>query len=390
MSGGAQYMERALALARGAIGNTSPNPAVGAVLVKNGVIVGEGATLPPGQAHAEAVALQLAGDSARGSTLYVTLEPCCNFGRTPPCARAIIDAGIKEVHVAARDPNPKVNGKGISQLLGAGVAVSVEEDQYQTTDLYEAFAKHIVTGIPFVTAKFAMSLDGKIATHTGDSRWITVEPARARAHAIRAASDAVMIGVNTLIRDEPRLTARDGQGHPLPRQPLRIVVDTTARTPTAAGILREPGRTLVAVSQPYQDRGGSLEAAGARVLEVPREEGGRVDLGALLDLLGQMGIVSLLAEGGSTLLGSLFDRGLVDKVTAFIAPAIIGGVSAPPAVGGSGARTMADVLRLEQVTVEHLGNDLLVTGYPPIRSGTPAASVGKVWNRLQQGSSTPA
>jgi diaminohydroxyphosphoribosylaminopyrimidine deaminase/5-amino-6-(5-phosphoribosylamino)uracil reductase len=355
------YMKRALALTRKALGATSPNPAVGAVLVKEGQVIGEGFTQPPGQAHAEVVALEKAGAQARGATLYVTLEPCCFQGRTPPCTRALVEAGVAQVHVAALDPNPRVNGKGIRELEAAGVKVLLEEHE-EAHQLYEAFAKHIKTGLPFVTAKFAASLDGKIATRTGHSQWITGEEARALVQELRRASDAIMVGVNTVVRDNPRLTVRDKDGRPLARQPLRVLVDSKGRTPPNSRLLGEPGQTLVATTATATGR-GTLETAGAQVLELPSTVQG-VDLEELLKELGRRDVVSLLVEGGGALLGSMFDLGLVDKVLAFIAPVIIGGREAPSPVEGYGPKTLVQALKLRNVAVERVGKDILVTGYP--------------------------
>jgi diaminohydroxyphosphoribosylaminopyrimidine deaminase/5-amino-6-(5-phosphoribosylamino)uracil reductase len=355
------FMERALALARQALGTTSPNPAVGAVVVREGVIVGEGFTLPPGEGHAEAVALTRAGERARGATLYVTLEPCAHHGRVPPCTRAIIASGIARVHIATIDPNPIVNGKGKAELEAAGIEVVVGEREEEAREVIEAYAKHITTRLPFVTAKFAMSLDGKIATYTGDSRWITDREARLYAHQLRRASDAIMVGVNTVLRDDPRLTARDEVDRPLGHQPLRIVVDSHGRTPPSARLLREPGQTLIATSSIPAERAEALRGAGAEVLSLPGE-GDAVDIGALLEELGRRDVVSILVEGGGTLLGSLFDRGLVDKVVALIAPIIIGGRALSP-IEGRGVARLAEALRLRRTRVDRVGDDILVVGY---------------------------
>ncbi len=355
-------MHRALELAHCALGTTSPNPAVGAVLVKDGRVVGEGFTQPPGQAHAEIVALRAAGDQARGAVLYSTLEPCNIHGRTPPCTEALIQAGVAEVRYAVVDPNPRVRGEGHRQLDAAEIATH-HQPVDGAQELYEAFSKHINTGLPFVTAKFAMSLDGKIATRTGDSQWITGEPARHLVHQLRRASDAIIVGVNTVLRDDPRLTARDGDGSPLDRQPLRVVVDSRGRTPPQARLLNSPGNTLVAMAVNHDETKGALERAGAEVLCQPHGSA-RVDLEALLAELGRRGVVSAMVEGGGTLLGSLFDAGLVDKVWAFIAPTIIGGKDAPSPVQGAGAEMLTDAISLERVTVRQVGSDLLVKGYP--------------------------
>ena len=365
------YMKQALALAWQALGTTSPNPAVGAVVVKDRRALGEGCTQPPGQSHAEVVALERSGDQAFGASLYVTLEPCCDHGRTPPCTEAIIAAGIHEVHAATLDPNPRVDGRGLAQLEAAGIKVHSGEGGEEAKELYEAFAKHIRTGLPFVTAKFAMSLDGKIATRTGDSRWITGPEARAYVHEMRRTSDAIMVGLNTVLGDDPQLTARDSEGNPLDRQPLRVVLDSLARTPPEARIFGQPGHTLVSVARADRDRMGRLADAGAEVLELPADGEGMVDLGALLQALGQRGVVSVLVEGGGTLLGSLFDLGLVDRVAAFIAPTIVGGSGALSPVGGAGAATMARSIRLGRTMTRQFGEDILVVGYPLPDSAEP-------------------
>ena len=362
-------MQRAIALARQALGTTSPNPAVGAVIVNDGEVVGEGYTLPPGQPHAEIVALQQAGAATQGATLYTTLEPCCTYGRTPPCTQAIITAGIKRVHLAITDPNPQVSGKGCAELKAAGVEVVVGEEAETARQFCEAFARHVNTGRPFVSAKFAMSLDGKIATYTGDSKWVTGPPARELVQQMRRESDAVMVGVNTVLADDPQLTTRDHQDIPLERQPLRVVLDNNCRMPPNARLLREPGKTLiVASSSTSQDSVSRLVDAGAEVLQTPAGPNGMVDLGMLLDELGRRDVVSLLVEGGGTVLGSLFDAGLVDKVYVFIAPLIIGGREATSPVEGKGIPQMATAWRVECPRIQQIGPDWLIVGYPVARS----------------------
>ena len=359
----ADHMGRAIDLARSALGTTSPNPAVGAVVVKDGVVLGEGHTSPPGGAHAEIVALQQAGADAAGAILYSSMEPCCTWGRTPPCTKAIVAAGIAEVHAATIDPNPKIAGKGLEELETAGIRVTCGTGEHLVVGLYEAFSKHIKTGLPYVTVKYACSLDGKVATRTGDSRWITGERARQHVHELRRSCDAIMVGVDTIILDDPRLTARQPDGSLYPHQPLRVVLDSTGRTPPDAAIFSQPGQSLIVMVDPSEDMVGALEASGAQTLCVPGADSGKVDIGYLLEQLGHRGIVNILVEAGSTVLGSLFQLGLVDKVAAFIAPAIIGGASAPSPVGGSGAENMAQVLRLRRSKVDILGDDVLVTGY---------------------------
>ncbi|MCY4366917.1 MAG: bifunctional diaminohydroxyphosphoribosylaminopyrimidine deaminase/5-amino-6-(5-phosphoribosylamino)uracil reductase RibD [Chloroflexi bacterium] len=357
-------MQRAIWLARQALGNTSPNPAVGAVIVRDEAIVGEGFTLPPGQRHAEIGALEQAGTHARGATLFTTLEPCCHHGRTPPCTEAVIAAGIKEVVAAAVDPNPLVAGRGMDQLREAGIAARIESSE-GVTELYEAFSKHINTGLPFVTAKFAMSLDGKIATYTGDSKWVTGPLARQEVQLIRRECDAVMVGINTVLADDPQLTVRDEDGKPEDRQPLRVVLDSHCRTPSSARMLREPGETLVVTSG---DASGAeierLRQAGAEIWLGPLHSPGMVEMSEVLVELGQRGVVNLLVEGGGITLGTLFDGGLVDKVKVFIAPTIIGGSMAASPIEGHGPEFISQAWHVEETAIRQIGPDWLITGYP--------------------------
>ena len=357
------HMRRALSLAAQALGSTSPNPAVGAVVVKDGEVVGEGYTQPPGQDHAETVALRDAGPGASGAVLYTTLEPCNHYGRTPPCTEAIVHAGIVEVHAAMMDPNTSVAGNGLAALQQAGIRTEVGECEEEARKVVEAYLKFVATGMPFVTAKFAMTLDGKLATRTGDSRWISGKEARGYAHRLRAASDAIMGGINTVLADDPRFTARDGTDTPLDRQPLRVVVDSRGRLPEDARMLSEPGQTLVAVAGVDASALDRLTSVGVEVEEVPSPDGS-VDLERLLTRLGELGKLSVLVEGGGTLFGSLFDQGLVDKVVACVAPTIVGGVGAPSPVEGTGVERMADARRLDRVEMVQLGRDVAIIGYP--------------------------
>ena len=357
-------MQRAFSLAKQAVGTTSPNPAVGAVVVKDGAIIGEGHTLPPGQRHAEICALEQCGSKAAGATLYTTLEPCCHFGRTPPCTEAIVAAGIKKVVTAASDPNPRVAGNGLAALIDAGITVAIEETE-GVRELYEAFSKHITTGLPFVTAKFAMSLDGKIATYSGDSKWVTGPLARELVQEIRRESDAVLVGINTLLADNPQLTARNPDGSPRPVQPLRVVLDSSCRTPVDARMLGEPGETLIAtLNQAAPDKVVNLRSAGAEVFIGTADPAGMVDTGQLLAELGKRGVVSLLVEGGGITLGTLFDTGLVDKVYVFIAPIIIGGSLAASPIEGRGVALMSEAWRVEHTEIRQIGPDWLISGYP--------------------------
>ncbi|MBI4297527.1 MAG: bifunctional diaminohydroxyphosphoribosylaminopyrimidine deaminase/5-amino-6-(5-phosphoribosylamino)uracil reductase RibD, partial [Chloroflexi bacterium] len=294
-------MRRAFELARQALGTTSPRPAVGAVLVKGGQIVGEGYTQPPWGPHAEAVALGAAGELAQGAILYVTLEPCCHQGHTHPCTDAIVKAGVAQVRMAMIDPNPKVSGKGLQALKQAGINTYCGEGQEEAMEINEAYFKYMSTSQPFVIAKFAASLDGKIATREGDSRWITGEEARRYAHVLRAQADAIMVGVNTVLRDDPQLTPRL-QGRPVRRYPLRVVLDSRGRTPLSARLFQEPGSTLVAVARVSEGAKLALEQAGAEVVLFPGE-GGQVDLSALMKHLASKELISILVEGGGALLG---------------------------------------------------------------------------------------
>ena len=357
-----RFMRRALALALEAAGSTSPNPPVGAVAMKGGQIVGEGHTQPAGQAHAEVVALRRAGARARGASLFVTLEPCSHHGRTPPCTDAVIRAGVSEVVAAVVDPNPLVGGRGLEALRAAGISVAVGDGEDEAAEIIAPHAKFIRTGLPLVTAKFAMSLDGKIATRTGDSKWITSAESRRYVHELRRRSDAIMVGIGTALADDPQLTARDADDTPLPRQPLRVVVDSKGRLPSDAAMLRQPGDTLVVMASEVAVARTRLEGAGASVVAAGGNGGGRVELGAVMAELGRREVTSVFVEGGGELLGSLFDDGLVDRVIGFVAPVIIGGTDALSPVGGAGAARMGDAVRLSGARVMRFGGDVAVVG----------------------------
>jgi len=358
------YMAQALSLAKLALGQVSPNPAVGAVVVKNDVVVGQGYTQPPGSWHAEVVALKQAGEQARGGVMYVTLEPCCHYGRTPPCSQAIIASGITEVHLAMLDPNPLVSGRGKDELERKGITLYMGEHEAEAREVNEAYTKFITTGIPFVTVKFAVSLDGKIATKSGDSKWISGEEARKYVHNLRYTTDAIMAGVNTVLADDPHLTARcGGKGGTARKQPLRVIVDSKGRTPLTARVFSEPGKTLLAMGRLVKpEEATALAQVGAELVELPSAEG-LVDLEKLLKVLGEWEITSVLIESGGILLGSLFDYRLVDKVIAFISPIIIGGMKAKTAVAGNGVDKVVNSFKLERIKVEKLGKDLMISGY---------------------------
>mgnify|MGYP000983479005 CR=1 FL=1 len=354
-------MREALDLAQNARGRTAPNPLVGAVIVRDGRVVAAGWHREAGTPHAEIHALRMAGELAKGATLYVTLEPCAHYGRTGPCAKAVVAAGLRRVVIAMRDPNPLVAGKGIHILEEAGIEVTVGVLEDEAKRLNEVFLKWIATKMPFVVLKTAMSLDGKIATHTGDSQWITNEASRLRVHAYRDEYAAILVGIGTVLADDPSLTTRlpDGTGH----NPIRIIVDSRARTPLTAKVVTDSmAKTIIAVTkQAPPDRVTALEAAGASVFVVG--DGSEVDLRLLMQELGRQEITSVFVEGGGTIHFSLLAAGLIDKVHAFIAPKLIGGRDARTAVEGEGFASLAQAVLLEDVETENIDGDLLVTGY---------------------------
>lgn len=371
-SAGLEGMPLALELARRIQGYVSPNPAVGAVLVRDGRLAGQGVTQPPGGAHAEIIALREAGERARGAGMFVTLEPCSHHGRTPPCVEAILAAGVAWVVCAMEDPDPRVSGSGIASLREHGVRVEVGSHEQEARALLADYIKHRRTGLPLVTAKFAASLDGKIATRTGDSRWVSGPETLAWTHEQRTRLDAIAVGVNTVLVDNPQLTARPGGVEFAGHQPLRVVVDSRGRTPFEARVLQGPGRTLIATTAKANAAWrAAILKGGAEVAVLPGAEG-RVDLRALLELLGGRDCLNLLVEGGGILLGACFDAGLVDRVQAIIAPLIIGGAAAPTAVAGLGAARMADALRLQQLRITQLGADLLIEGSVPAKTDRSA------------------
>jgi diaminohydroxyphosphoribosylaminopyrimidine deaminase/5-amino-6-(5-phosphoribosylamino)uracil reductase len=356
----ARFMRRALELARKGTGRTSPNPAVGAVVVRRGRIVGEGFTQPAGGAHAEVGAIAAAGEKARGATLYCTLEPCCRTGRTGPCTEAIVSAGIVRLVGGATDPNPGVKGRGFRALRAAGVEVVSHVEEAACRQQIRFFRKHIATGLPFVRLKLATSLDGKIASRTGASHWITGAPARRRVHAWRNEMDAVMVGVGTVLADDPRLNTRIRGG----RDPIRVVVDSKLRTPTQAALLKTgKGRVIFATTRSASGRREkALVARGAEVLRVA-SQGGRVDPGSLLRHLGKLGILSVLVEGGAALAASLMRADCVDELALFQAPVFIGG-DGKSMCESLGIRTPADGIRLGDHEIEWVGRDMLHMGRP--------------------------
>ena len=362
---GMKFMERALDLAGQVAGGVAPRPPVGAVIVASDgrSVVGEGATKPHPGPHAEALALGQAGELAEGGTIYCTLEPHQHSGTTPPCSRAIINAGIKRVVCPTVDPNPDVAGRGFEELRSAGVEVVRDvdkESERRADELIEGFAKHLRTGLPLVTVKWATSLDGRIATRCGDSQWITGENARAHAHKLRYRSDAVITGIGTVLADNPRLTARDpSSGARMGNRPyLRVVVDSRARMPADASLLDENGEVMQVVAT------GNSDLATCNVVQFIDPAEDSVDLAALMQYLGERGCHNVLMEAGEQLNGALFDMKLVDKVVAYISTSkLIGGADALSPIGGSGSRLMREAVNLTNTRIESLGDDIAVVGY---------------------------
>ncbi len=359
-----EYMRMALELAGQARGRTSPNPLVGAVIVKDGEVVGRGYHLEAGTPHAEIHALNEAGDRAKGATLYVTLEPCSHFGRTPPCSEAVIRAGITDAYVAVQDPNPLVAGRGIKQMKEAGINVHVGILEEEARRLNEIFIKYITTRTPFVLLKTAMTLDGKIATGTGHSRWVTGDAARQKVHHLRDWYDAILVGVNTVLADNPALTCRLPEGG---SDPIRIILDSKAKTPVDARVVTQESESptyIVVTDKAPLDRIKTLSEGKAKIVRCDLDMYGRVDLRELMSKLGEMEITSLLVEGGAEVAASFLDYRLVDKVITFIEPKIVGGRQAPGPVGGFGKAMMDQAVPVTGVTYGQIGEDLFIEGYP--------------------------
>ncbi len=358
-----RFMQIALELAARGRGLTSPNPMVGAVVVKDQTVVGQGFHQAAGGPHAEVHAIDAAGEKARGGTLYVNLEPCNHTGRTPPCTLKIIAAGIRRVVIGMRDPNPRVAGGGAALLERHGIEVCQGVCAPEAAALNEVFIKHVQTGRPFVIAKCAATLDGRIATRTGDSRWVTGEAARAFVHELRQAVDAIMVGVGTIVADDPQLTTRRAAG--LSRDPVRVVLDTHARIPPAARVIRHASQadTLV-VTGPGVDAEAKrrIVRPGVHLLEAPTRAG-RIDLDGLMAQLGGRGITSVLIEGGSRVLASAFRGGIVDKACFFLAPLITGGDDGIPICRGAGVDRMQDCIRLTRISSRRFGDDVMIEGY---------------------------
>jgi diaminohydroxyphosphoribosylaminopyrimidine deaminase / 5-amino-6-(5-phosphoribosylamino)uracil reductase len=352
------YMSLAMALALKARGATSPNPLVGALVVNGGRIVGKGYHRKAGTAHAEIIALDQAKEKARGATLYVTLEPCAHFGRTPPCVSRIISSGIKRVVVGMVDPNPVNNGKGLNILKMHNIQVETGVCREAVREINEVFVKYITTRMPFVTVKVAQSLDGKIATRTGESKWISSDFSRNYSHRIRRYYDAIMVGVNTVLRDDPRLDGWFPSG-----QPVKVIVDSKLSTPDTANVFGK-GKVIIVtlpVIEGQETENRKKLGEKAVILEV-KGKSGQVNLKDMMKKLARMGITNVLVEGGGTLIGSLFDEGLVDRVLFFISPMIIGGTQAISSVMGRGISRIDKTVKLGALKIRRFGEDLLVEG----------------------------
>jgi len=352
------YMGLALKLGLKAKGQTSPNSLVGALVVKGGKIVGRGFHAKAGLAHAEIIALDEAGKKAKGATLYVTLEPCTHIGRTPPCINRIIGSGVREVVIGMIDPNPLNNGKGVMLLKQSNIKVRVGVLEDKLKEINESFIKYITTRIPFITVKVAESLDGRIATRTGDSKWITSDKTRAFAHRMRNNYDAIMVGVNTVLRDNPSLNAWFPK-----KKMVKIIVDSNLSISDDSNIFAKDSQVIIITlpSRPGQETENRQKlAAKARILEV-KEKAGQINLRDALKKLAQLKISNILVEGGGTLIGSLFDDGLVDRILFFISPKIIGGKEAVSSVMGSGVKRIDQAIKLRDLKIRHFGEDLLIS-----------------------------
>lgn len=355
-----EYMRRAMELAERGVGFTNPNPMVGAVIVKGGKVIGEGWHERCGEWHAERNAFKNCTVPAEGATMYVTLEPCCHYGKTPPCTEAIIEHGIARVVVGMEDPNPLVAGKGIALLREAGIEVVCGVEEEALREQNRVFLKYISTKLPWVAMKTAMTLDGKIATRTGDSKWITGAEARAYVHELRHRFMAIVVGIGTAVADDPLLNCRiEGRGV---RQPIRVVVDSNARLSLDSQLVKTAGeyRTIVAYTRfAPEESVKALREAGVEML-LCKEKEGLVDVRNLLELLGQSGIDSILLEGGGSLNYTFLAEGLADELYAFIAPKIVGGMNAKTPVEGAGMEKMADAINLELENVLNVGHDVLL------------------------------
>jgi len=355
------FMQLALELAEKGRGAVAPNPMVGAIIVKDGRIIGSGYHEKIGEGHAEVNAFRSAIEDVAGATIYVTLEPCSHYGKTPPCSDKIIEKKIGRVVIAALDPNPLVSGRGVKKLEDAGIEVVTGVLAEESSRLNEIFMKYIVKKEPFVVMKAAMSLDGKIATRTGESQWITGPAARERVHQLRSALTGIMVGVQTVIMDNPQLTSRIPGG----KNPVRIIIDSTLRIPLEAKVLQDQdtAKTIIATTERAdRNKAAQLEEAGIEILTVPAKDG-RTDLKALMRVLGERGIDSILLEGGATLNFSALEAHIVDKVQVYVAPKLIGGETAKTPVGGEGIEKLSQAFSVIELKASTVGEDILLEGY---------------------------
>lgn len=355
------YMSLALELAKKGKGKVNPNPMVGAVIVKNNKVIGQGYHEEYGKNHAEINALNNSLENVEGATLYVTLEPCCHYGKTPPCVDKIIESKISKVVIASRDPNPLVSGNGIKKLIEAGVEVIVGILDNENKKLNEVFMKYIKLKKPFIIMKSAMSLDGKIATYGGESKWISSEESRKNVHKLRNEVMAILVGVNTIIKDDPELTCRLKNS----KNPIRIVVDSSLRIPINSKVVNQINKAktiIVTTTKANKDKINSLENKGVKVI-ISKLKDNRVDLEDMMIKLGKLKIDSILLEGGSSLNFSALSKNLVDKIQVYIAPKLIGGETSKTPIGGSGIEMLKDVFKVKDMTFESIGEDVLIQGY---------------------------
>lgn len=354
------YMALAISLAKATTGQTAPNPHVGAVMVKDTQIVGIGAHLKAGEPHAEVHAIRMAGEKAKGATLYVTLEPCSHFGKTPPCSNLVIESGIKKVFVASTDPNPLVAGSGIRRMLDAGIKVEVGLMNEEAAELNKVFFHYINTGLPYVTLKTAISLDGKIATVTGESQWITSEESRKDVHQYRHTHDAILVGVNTIIKDNPSLTTRLETGG---KNPIRVILDTTLRTPLESRVVNDhlAETIIVTGAEVGQNMVKKFTDSGIDILTL---ESSRIEVSEMLKKLGERGISSVFVEGGAEVHGSFLKDKAFQQVITYIAPKLIGGKTAPASFGGEGIASLDDTVPLKIKDVSRIGQDIRVIAEP--------------------------
>ena len=357
-----KFMKLALDLAATAKGKTNPNPLVGAVIVKDGMIVGSGLHRKAGEAHAEVHAFRMAGDHAKGATLYVTLEPCSHFGKTPPCANLVIESGVSRVVIAMRDPNPLVAGRGIKILEDAGIEVEVGVLEEEARRLNERFIHNMIHKKPFVISKVAMTLDGKIAAYNGHSKWVTGEASRQKVHYLRNEVDAILVGIGTVLADDPMLTTRIPEGG---KNPIRIIIDSDLRTPLEANITdtTEADTWIFAKEGVDKEKAAALIEKGVSVFFTGQDDQG-LQLDDVLQQLYEKGITDVLVEGGSELNGSFLRENLINKFLIYVAPKVLGGRGSKTPYTGVDVESMNEAVEVQFHTVEHVGDDLLITAYP--------------------------